>query len=291
MTDTPELICTYFTLAGNIGPFDADTASPISLERRARAAATAGYKGLGFNSQDINHLLETLGAQGVNTILDDNGLVHRELEVLLDWFVDGERRRASDQQRRLLLEAAGAIGARHIKVGGDITGKAWPMERLVEEFARLCDQAASVGTAITIELFPTSNLADLQTGRAVVEGAGRANGGLLLDIWHMVRGNIPLDAIAALPGQLINHIELDDGALLPSADYLTDTVDSRTEPGKGEFPCREFLDAVAATGYRGLYGVEILSDAYRNMSPEEAATASWQATARLFRNVRQEPGR
>lgn len=285
MPHTPELICTYFTLAGNTGPFAADTASPISLERRARAAAAAGYKGLGFNNQDINRLLDTLGAQRVNAILDDNGLVHRELEVLLDWFVDGERRRASDQQRRLLLEAAGAIGARHIKVGGDITGKCWPMEHLVEEFARLCDQAASVGTAITIELFPTSNLADLQTGRAVVEGAGRTNGGLLLDIWHMVRGNIRLDAIAALPGHLINHIELDDGPLLPRADYLADTIDNRTAPGDGEFPCRAFLDAVSATGYGGLYGVEILSDAYRTLSPEAAATASWQATARLFNNT------
>jgi len=284
MTATPELICTYFTLAGNIAPFDANNASPIDLERRARAAAAAGYKGLGFNSQDIAHLLHTLGSQQINTILDDHGLVHRELEALLDWFVDGERRHASDQQRRLLLEAADAIGARHIKVCGDVTGKPWPMEHLVEEFAKLCDQAANVGTAITIELFPTSNLSDLQTGRAVVEGAGRPNGGLLLDIWHMIRGNIRLEAIAALPGHLINHIELDDGTLLPRADYITDTVEGRTAPGEGEFPCREFLDAVAATGYRGLYGVEILSDAYRTMTPEAAATASWQATAKLFDN-------
>ena len=286
MTIAPELICTYFTLAGNVGPFDSDTASPVSLERRARAAAAAGYRGLGFGSQDISRLLDTLGAQQINVILDDHGLLHRELEVLLDWFVDGERRRASDRQRHLLLEAAGAIGARHIKVGGDITGKPWLMARLVEEFAQLCDEAANVGTAITIELFPTSNLADLQTGRTVVEDAGRANGGLLLDIWHMVRGNIQLGAIAALPGHLINHIELDDGALLPGAGYLADTVDNRKAPGEGEFPCHEFLDAVAATGYRGLYGVEILSDTYRNMTPEAAATASWQATAKLFHPIR-----
>lgn len=280
--NTPELICTYFTLAGDIGPFDADNASPVSLEHRARAAAEAGYRGLGFGVQDIARLMERLGEQRINAILNQHNLVHRELEVLLDWFVDGERRKASDIHRRLLLEAAGAIGARHIKVGGDLAGHTWPLTQLIDEFGLLCDQAARQGCAITIELFPTSNLADLQTGRVVVEGAARSNGGLLLDIWHMQRGNIPLEAIAALPGQLINHIELNDGTLLPVADYITDTIANRRLPGEGAFPCRAFLDAVHSTGYQGLYGVEILSTEWRKLSPETAANRSWQATAGLF---------
>jgi sugar phosphate isomerase/epimerase len=282
MTSPPDLICTYLTLAGNIGPFDRKAVSPVGLAERAEAAGTAGYRGLGFNLHDITHLLKTLGAAQVNAILDDNGLVHRELEVLLDWFVDGERRVASDLERRQLLQAAEGIGARHIKVGADLTGKTWPLDQLVEEFSRLCDQAVEAGTAITIELLPTSNLADLQTGRIIVEQAGRANGGLLLDIWHMVRGNIGMAAIASLPPGIVNHVELDDGPLLPRSDYLTDTIYRRVAPGAGEFPCGEFLDAIAATGYHGLYGVEILSDAYRTMPVAQAAKASYLAAAALF---------
>ncbi len=282
MTETPQLICTYFTLAGNIHPFDANTISPAGLPERARAAARAGYAGLGFNIQDITHLLDSLGTTRVNTILDDQGLVHREVEVLLDWFTDGERRQASDRQRRQMLRAAEAIGARHIKVGGDLTGTTWPLDRIIENFARLCDQAGEAGTAVTIELFPSSNLADLQTGRAIVEGAGRDNGGLLLDSWHMVRGHINPAGIAGLPPGIINHVELDDGTLLPTTDYLTDTIDNRMLPGEGEFPLQAFLDAVRATGYRGLYGVEILSDAFRHLSVEDAARRSFEATARFF---------
>jgi sugar phosphate isomerase/epimerase len=285
MANLPPLICTYFTLAGAIGPFDASTVSPIALGQRARAAASAGYTGLGFNSQDIAHLLDTLGAAQINTILDDHGLVDNELEVLLDWFVDGKRRRASDRDRQLLLRAAEAIGARQVKVGGDLTGKTWPMDSLIEEFAFLCDQAARAGTAVTIELFPSSNLADLQTGRAVVEGAGRKNGGLLLDIWHMVRGNINMEAVASLPDGLINHVELNDGTLLPRADYLTDTIENRLVPGEGEFPLGAFLQAIAATGYRGAYGVEILSATFRSLPAEQAARRSYDAAAALFDTV------
>jgi sugar phosphate isomerase/epimerase len=282
MESRPELIATYFTLAGNVRPLASDNSSPASLAERAEAAGRAGYTGLGFGYQEIVNQLERLGAAEINAILDHNGLVHRELEVLLDWFVDGERRAVSDRQRRDFLQAAAAIGACHIKVAGDMTGTAWPLEHLVEEFGRLCDEAAAVGTAISIELFPSSNLADLQTGRILVEGANRTNGGLLLDIWHMVRGEVSLQAIASLPRGIINHVELDDGALLPAADYLTDTISHRLAPGEGEFPCKAFVEAIAATGYRGLFGVEILSDDYRSLSAMEAAQRSYIATIGLF---------
>ena len=46
MTSTPELICTYLTLAGNIGPLDSKAVSPVSLAERAEAAGAAGYRGL-----------------------------------------------------------------------------------------------------------------------------------------------------------------------------------------------------------------------------------------------------
>lgn len=279
---TPDIICTYFTLAGNVSPFDQNTASPVSLLDRAEAAGAAGYKGLGFGADDIANLLDSIGASEVNSILDHNGLVHRELEVLLDWFVTDERRIASDRQRQRLLSAAQAIGARHIKVGADITGKTWPLSQIVDEFATLCIDAAKVGTAITIELFPTSNLPDLQIGRAVVEGAGQPNGGLLLDSWHMVRGHINMASIAALPPGIINHVELDDGPLYPSAGYIEDTITSRVAPGEGGFPLEAFIDAIKATGYDGLYGVEILSDEYRRMPVREAARRSFEPTRKLL---------
>jgi len=282
MTGGEELIATYLTLAGDVGPFDAVTTSPWPLRVRAEAAAAGGYRGIGFGAQDVTGLLARHGAAEVNAILADHGLVHREIEALLGWFDTGEARVRSDRERTAMLSAAAAIGARHIKVGGDLSGRSWPMEHLIAEFARLCDQAAEAGTAITIELFPTSNIAELQAGRAIVEGAGRRNGGLLLDIWHVVRGRITMAGIAALPPGIVNHVELDDGPLEACGDYLAETIGRRLAPGEGEFPLMEFIGALRACGYDGLYGVEILSDAYRAMAPMEAARRSGTAAATLL---------
>jgi len=276
-----DTICTFFTHAGNLSPMSAPAVSPLPLEQRARAVADAGFAGIGFGREDINRSLEQYGAAGVRAILDDYGLIHRELEVLLNWFVDDSRRKESDLHRAQLLDAAEIIGARHIKVAGDVSGKVWPMNLLIDEFAGLCEQAANVGTAITIELYPSSNLADLQTGFAIVNGAGKNNGGLLLDIWHMLRGHVPLSAIASLPGGIVNHVELDDGAMLPVSDYFSDTINQRLNCGEGEFPIKAFLSALDSIGYDGLFGVEILSEQWR-LKPVEVATAEAFAGLKPF---------
>ena len=54
----------------------------------------------------------------MKALLDEHGLPHLELECLLDWFLDpgDELRRASDERRALLFEAAAALDAHHIKV-------------------------------------------------------------------------------------------------------------------------------------------------------------------------------
>lgn len=282
MKARPLFIPTYFTLAGNIGPFDAVTISPHSLRDRAYAAAHAGYGGFGFGHQDIAHLLATIGAAEVNAILDGNGLAVREVEVLTDWFASGDRREASDNQRREMLQAAAAIGARHIKVAGDLTQPYVSRDATIEAFAILCDEAAEVGTAVTIELFPPSSIATLETGRVIVEGAGCSNGGLLLDIWHMVRGGITMDSIAALPPGIVNHVELDDGPMAQQGDFIEETINDRLSPGEGAFPIADFLQALDKCGYDGPFGVEILSHAFRAMTPAEAARQSLAHMGTLF---------
>jgi hypothetical protein len=47
-------------------------------------------------------------------ILDDHGITEIEVEFLLDWFCTDQRRVVSDETRRLLLDGAEGLGARHI---------------------------------------------------------------------------------------------------------------------------------------------------------------------------------
>lgn len=278
----PKLMASFFTIAGNVVPMSENWASPHSLAARAAVARNAGYVGIGLSTDDLDRCIAQHGYAGIRSILVDNGIEYLEFEMLVGWFADGARRAESDTIRRHLLDVAEKLGAYQIKVGGEIDGSGWTRARMVDSFRILCREAADAGTQICIELSPLSNIGDLSIGFAIVQEAGACNGGLLLDIWHVVRGNIPFRDIEALPPGCLKHVELNDAASRVEGTLIEDTIHRRRLPGDGDFDVPGFLNAVAATAYDGLYGVEILSDAHRRLAPAEAAQRSYDATMRQF---------
>lgn len=288
-TSTPRLIASYFTLAGDLIPFATTAPSPWSLQDRAEAAATAGFVGLGIETNDLRHHVAQHGYAGIRRILADAGLTYLEFEVLTDWFAEGARREASDRDRAFLLRSAAELGADMIKTVGDIhlaTGTAnltpWPIDTLGDAYGQLCRDAARSGTRITLEIVPFSGIATLAAAQALVERAAEPNGGILIDIWHMARGKIPYDSIKDLPPHLITAIEIDDAMREPVPDIFEDTICWRKLPGEGELDVPAFLRAIAATGYDGVYGVEIVSNEHRARSLRDAAEAAFRTTMAQF---------
>jgi sugar phosphate isomerase/epimerase len=287
---SPRLIASYFTLAGNIIPFASSAPSPIPLEYRARAAANAGYVGIGLDVNDLSHCVDLYGYKGIRRILAESGLEYLELEVLTDWFANGERFLNFSKTLHLMLQAVNELPIVHLKaVGdaileGDTSAKAesWSIERMINSFGELCQKAAAADTSIVLELYPGSNVRDIDTARRIVEGANQDNGGLLIDIWHLARGGIPYRKIEEIPLRFIKHIELDDASANQIGTIFEDTVLRRKLPGEGNLDVPAFLKCVRKTGYAGLYGVEIVSEQQRKLSVEEAATMSFRATMDQF---------
>jgi sugar phosphate isomerase/epimerase len=282
-----DLIASYWTVCGKTklaGGLDLG-GSPIEFPRRVEAARRVGYRGVGLQYTDLLKVIGRHGHTGVVSILADNGMKYFEVEFLTDWFADGERRRQSDAVRRDLLLAAEKTGARHIKIGGDMEARAVPIDRMVETFAALCDEASNAGTKVVIEILPWSNIADLETGLAVVAGANKSNGALVLDIWHMARGNIAFEDIASVPGKFIDYIEINDAAARPVGTLLDDTVMRRKLCGEGDLDVRRFLRCVKATGYDGPFGVEIISAEQRSRPLDEAAALSYSTALAQFAGI------
>jgi sugar phosphate isomerase/epimerase len=230
----PQLLASYATLAGAIVPLTGRLVSPIPLRRRIEAAGRAGYRGFGFLDVDLAAALSRHSFADIRAMVADNGIGVIELEVLVDWFTTGERRRRSDEALRFMLNAAEMLSARHIKVLGDLQGSDWPVEHMAESFAVLCRRAAEAGTAVCLEIFPASNVRDLATARAIAEATDAPNGGLLLDVWHFCRGGIPFDEILTLRPEHIRHVELNDAAARQIGSIMEDTSLRRMLPGEGE---------------------------------------------------------
>jgi sugar phosphate isomerase/epimerase len=278
-----ELLASYWTIAGGALPHTDKEYSPFDFKDRVEAAAKAGFKGMGIWHADLAHILERRSLKEMKQILDDNGMKHLELEFLTDWFTDGERKRQSDEMKDILLTAAEALGARHVKVG-DFQKTTTPMPRLIESFAALCAEAAERGTKIVFELMPFAMIDTLRDALAMVEGAAAENGGIAFDLWHIVKLRIPYQEVARVPARYLLAIELNDGTFEAPWSLHEDTINHRRLCGEGEFDVKGFVECMQTAGYEGPWGIEVLSQELRQRPLHEVTMRSFNTTMAQFRD-------
>jgi sugar phosphate isomerase/epimerase len=282
MTKQVQLLASYWTLAGGAEPHTDHEYSSYSFQQRVGAAAQAGFNGFGIWHADLEHTLSTQSLHDMRHILDDNGITYVELEFLTDWWLaDGERHALCEQRKRLLLDAASALNAQHIKVG-DFLNSPCPMPRLIESFAALCDQAAGHGTSVLFELMPFANVNTLAGALELVAGADSANGGIIIDLWHMVKMGIAYEDIARIPARFLGGIEINDGTFKAPWDLHTDTINHRRLCGEGEFDVRGFVRTMLAAGYQGPWGIEVLNAEMRKWPLERLAERAATTTRAQF---------
>jgi sugar phosphate isomerase/epimerase len=112
----PQLLGSYWTLAVGADP-TGDKLCRHDFRVRVETAAKAGFTAMGFWHTDLLENRKKIGFREMKRILDGNGIDEIEVEWLLDWFCTDQRRAASDETRKLLLDAAEELGANHIKIG------------------------------------------------------------------------------------------------------------------------------------------------------------------------------
>lgn len=243
----PEhLVLSYFSLGAE--PFDI----------RIAAAGAAGFDAVGMLHREYVKLVETEGRLPQDII--DQAAEHQlrivEIEAVRGWSTATE---SGPQTAGLetCVEMAAVFGARHITAVGAFDGT---IEQATEGFARLCDRAADVGAQVGLEPIPVQEAPDVATARRIVEGAGRSNGGLCVDSWHLIRGGAHWDQLEALPGELVTSIQINDGTIEPEHDhYINDCLWNRRLCGDGEFDLDRFIQTLDAIGSTAPYSIEIIS--------------------------------
>ena len=204
-------------------------------------------------------------------VFRDAGLEYLEVEFLWDFFVpEGEPKRAdSDRLRKQLFETAAAFDAHHIKVG-NIPETPCELDRLIEEYAALCDDAAQHTNArISYEIIPfdpifTSLDDGTQAGHRGGTRQRRARDR------HLAHGQAPHPARGAqhIPGQYLAWVELSDGPVEFMDDPIDEVINHRRLPGEGEFDIPGYIERAgrSATRDRG----------ESRSSPRSCATCPWR---------------
>jgi sugar phosphate isomerase/epimerase len=278
-----ELLAAYTTVAGDVRLGAEDESSPVPFAERVEAIASAGYVGLGLTHDELLRVSTALGWSGVRRRIEAAGLARVDLEMLFDWFLDGEERSNSDMRRANLLVAAAELGACQLKVGGTMHDGHWSLDKMAHEFGALCEAFAAVGTDVVIEPMPFGNLTSLRAAAELVEASGAPNGGIIADVWHVARMGDTFDDAVALPEGVLRGVELNDGPRQPVVDdIIAECLDHRVLPGQGQLNVGAFVGAVKKTGFSGHWGVEIMSIEHRQLSVRDQAIKSFDAATAVI---------
>jgi sugar phosphate isomerase/epimerase len=260
----PDLVWSHFSRP-RFGDFDG----------RVAAAAAAGMAGIGLYVPEYARLRDEEGraAADVRAVLDRHDVVIADAEAIRGWWAtEGGEHDACRSLETLVWEMADELGIRYLQAIGPYDCE---LDQAVEGFAALCDRAAERGVLVGIEWLPYTNIADAADAQAIVRGAGRANGGYCVDIWHHVRGAGDMELITALEPERIFAIQMNDGPIEPLLDdYKADCLANRVPPGAGEFDCVGFIRTLIGMGVTAPISLEICSTELWAAPPEVAARAA-----------------
>lgn len=280
----PDLLATCWTTAGDAVPLPGRDDSPIDLTTRIEVAGRSGFTGFGVVHNDLAVYLREHSLTDLKRTFQDNGIRYVELEFLTDWWLPAGTpgRVRSDAVLEMLVQAAAELGPHHVKVGPDITGGAFDLEVWAGEWYRISQAFHEVGTTIALEFMPFSNVPSVTAASALVAAAGHRAGGLMVDLWHIMRGPGTLDELAALPLEHIIGVELDDGDAEQVGDGYSDTILRRRVPGQGVWDVPAFIRILQDKGWPGPWGIEILSETYRVRPIEETLPEVYRDSIRQF---------
>ena len=258
---------------------------------RLSAAAGAGFAAISLWGRDYAAArAEGLSDSDLRSMLDDHGLTVAELDPAW-WWLPGagdiriDPRHDSEEVFAFgedeLFEVADAVGARSLNAV-DVFGGSWDLDAAAEAFAGLCRRAAEHGLVVHLEWLPWSRIPDLATALEIVQKAAAPNGGLNVDAWHLVRAGAQPEDLAAVPGDLILAIQLDDGPAEAEANLVEATLHARVLPGEGQFDLIGLIQTLAATGTTAPLGIEVFSDELQARPAAEAARLAAEATRRVW---------
>jgi sugar phosphate isomerase/epimerase len=271
----------YWTTSG-LFPGEGEI-SPRDFRDRVVSAAKHGFVGVGLWHTDLEHARLHHSYAGMRRMMEDHGIKYLELEFLTDWFQEGARKAESDDRKKRLLEASAELNAKHIKIGDFYNSPKRSMAQITDAFGKLCEEADEFGAVIGLEFMMNAAVGTLEDALDVVQTVNKKNGGIILDTVQAAVLGITPEALRRIPREYLVNVELDDGALPGSPLY--DASRLRRFCEEGDFPLRQYIEAILATGYEGPWAVEVFSKELSRLPLDELNQRAFETTMNLFEGI------
>jgi len=231
-----------------------------------RIARDLGYEGIEFS---VSQFQRYLANGGQATVLRAACEAAGTPAVCLNALVHADRQGKAERQALLeeceqLSAAAAGLGCPTIQLVFlmELAEYPWPEVRQLtaRNAAALADIGRAHGIRFQLEPIAWAPLRSLAQTLEVIAEAGRDNLGLVVDFWHLWAGEATTpDEVARLDPKLIYGIHICDGRRRVPGTIWDEGKLRGFLPGEGDIPIAQWVSAVKATGYDGVWSAETYS--------------------------------
>ncbi len=249
-----------------------------TFEERVSAAKDAGFEGIGLRAETyVDALNEGLHDEDILAILKKYDMKVTEVEYIVQWAED-HRSYEQKYKEQMCFHMCQLFGVQHINCG---LMENYSVEHTAQKLKELCQRAGQY--TIGVEPMPYSGLPDVKKAWAVVKESGCDNAKLILDTWHWVRANQPidLDVLNDVPADKVVSIQINDVWERPYAPSILrdESMHDRLAPGTGIGCTEAFVEMIKNKGIKpAVVGVEVISDAILAQGVREAAAHNFNNT-------------
>ncbi|TIO06807.1 sugar phosphate isomerase/epimerase and 4-hydroxyphenylpyruvate domain-containing protein [Mesorhizobium sp.] len=258
------------------------------LAEKLAAISAAGFDGVEIFENDF--LAFDGSPRDVGQMARDAGLTITLFQPFRDFegLPEPQRSRAFDRAERK-FDVMQELGTDLMLVCSSVSPVSLGgIDRAAADFHELGERAAKQDLRVGYEALAWGrHVNDHRDAWEIVRRAAHPNIGLVLDSFHTLARKIDLSSIRSIPSDKIFIVQLADAPLI-DMDLLYWSRHFRNMPGEGDLPVREFMQAVAATGYDDYISLEIFNDQFRGGSAKAISVDGKRSLVWLMDQVRRE---
>ena len=258
-----------------------------ALDQKLEAIAQAGFRRVEIFEND---LLSFNGSPtDVRRMIADQGLETITFQPFRDFegMPDDKRERALARAERK-FDVMQALDCDLLLVCSNVAPDSLGgIDRAAADLRALGERAQRRGMRIGFEALAWGrHINDYRDSWEAVRRADHPAVGLVLDSFHILARGTDLAAIRTIPRERIFLVQVADAPRL-DMDYLSWSRHFRNFPGQGDLPLDDFMDALDATGFEGLFSLEIFNDQFRGGPTRQVAVDGHRSLVHLLDRLRE----
>jgi sugar phosphate isomerase/epimerase len=242
------------------------TTMHCNLRTEIRIAREAGYDALEITVAKLERYMDVgLNVADLIPVFDKYSIRPVMINALYPIeFTEPKEREAVLARAERVCTAAEALGCPTIQVVplSKYEGRPWPevLRLTAGNLAEIADIGKRHRVRFQIEPVAWTPIHSLRQSLELMDKVGRDNVAMVIDFWHLAAGGETTpDEVAKLKGSQIYGVHFCDGLLHTPGTEWDEYALRSFLPGEGQIPIKEWVAAVKATGFDGVWSGELLS--------------------------------